>query len=181
MGSLATSSGITVVAIVCGLAAGCLLGTQPSINGFLGQNVEHPVQATVISFFSGTVLVILLSLALGLFPPKFTTAPSSLPWWSWFGGAIGVVMVTSSLFFVPRVGSLLWFAAIMTGQTGIAIVLDHFGLLGNPRSSASPLRLLGALLLVMGVLVIVQARRLDQKKVLGAFRPQEASARQDSL
>lgn len=159
-------SGITVLAIVCGLAAGCLLGTQPSVNGFLGQNVAHPVQATIISFSSGTALVILLALAMGIFPPKFITPPTSLPWWTWCGGAIGVVMVTASLFFVPRVGSLLWFAAIMTGQTCIAIVLDHFGLLGNPRSTASPLRLLGALLLVAGVLVIVQARRLDQRKAL---------------
>ena len=50
----------------------------------------------------------------------------------------------------------------MTGQTIIAIVLDHYGWLGNPRSAASPLRLLGAVLLVAGVLVIVQAKRLEQ-------------------
>jgi transporter family-2 protein len=157
-----SSPGLIVIAVVVGLAAGCLLGTQPSVNGFLGQNVAHPLQASLISFGSGTAILLLLSVFSGSFPPRFTTAASSLPWWSWLGGAIGVVMVTTSLILVPKVGSLAWFAAVMTGQTIIAIVLDHYGWLGNPRSAASPLRLLGAVLLVAGVLVIVQAKRLEQ-------------------
>ena len=73
-------------------------------------------------------------------------------------------MVTTSLIIVPKVGSLPWFAALMTGQTIMAIILDHWGLLGNPRSPASPLRLVGAGLLILGVLVIVQAKRSEQKQ-----------------
>jgi len=49
----------------------------------------------------------------------------------------------------------------MTGQTVAALFLDHFGLLGNPRTEASPLRLIGAGLLITGVLVIVQAKRIE--------------------
>ena len=52
----------------------------------------------------------------------------------------------------------------MTGQTIAALVLDHFGLLGNPRTEASPLRLLGAGFLVAGVLVIVQAKRMEHSQ-----------------
>ena len=157
------SPGLIIVAVVVGLAAGCLLGTQPSVNGYLGTNVSHPLQAALISFASGTAILFLLSICTGNFPPRFVSPPSSLPWWAWCGGAIGVVMVTSSLIFVPKVGSLMWFAAIMTGQTIIAIFLDHYGLLGNPKSAASPLRLLGAVFMVAGVLVIFQAKRLEQK------------------
>ena len=156
------SPGFIVVAIVVGLAAGCLLGTQPSVNGYLGGQVMHPLQASLISFFTGTMILFLLSLTTGAFPPQFTGPASQLPWWAWCGGAIGVVMVTTSLIFVPRIGSLPWFAAVMTGQTVIAIVLDHYGLLGNPKATASPLRLLGAALLIAGVLVIVQAKRSEQ-------------------
>ncbi|QDT08656.1 hypothetical protein K239x_05960 [Planctomycetes bacterium K23_9] len=150
--------------MLIGLAAGCLLGTQPSVNGHLGQNVAHPLQASLISFGSGTAILLALSFATGAFPPQFTSPASSLPRWTWLGGAIGVVMVTTSLIFVPKVGSLAWFAAVMTGQTLIAILLDHYGWLGNPRSPASPLRVLGAVLLVAGVLVIVQAKRMERQK-----------------
>jgi len=153
--------GFVLVAVAIGLMAGCLLGAQPSVNGQLGRYVEHPLQASLISFASGTAIILVLSLFSGSFPPTFTVPPRELPWWIWFGGSIGVIMVTTSLILVPRVGSLPWFAAVMTGQTVAALVLDHYGLLGNPRSAATPMRLLGAALLIAGVVVIVQAKRIE--------------------
>ena len=72
-------------------------------------------------------------------------------------------MVTTSLILVPKVGSLPWFAAVMTGQIVAAITLDHFGWLGNPRADASPLRLLGGALMIAGVMVIVYAKHSEQR------------------
>lgn len=155
--------GLILTAVAIGLIAGCLLGTQPSVNGQLGQHVGHPLQASLISFASGTAIILVLTILGGIFPPAFSTPPRELPWWVWFGGLIGVTMVTTSLILVPRVGSLPWFAAVMTGQTVAALVLDHYGLLGNPRSPATPLRLLGAALLIAGVLVIVEAKRIEYR------------------
>ena len=168
--------GLILIAVIVGLLAGSLLGMQPSVNGQLGRNVANPLQATLISFASGTAIIFVLLLATGNFPVRFTTPPSQLPWWIWLGGSIGVVMVTTSLLLVPRVGSLPWFAAIMTGQTVTALILDHYGLLGNPRSPASPLRLLGAGLLVAGVLVIVQAKRLENPVNSDSIEADEAQA-----
>ena len=153
--------GIVLIAVVIGLVAGSLLGAQPSINGQLGRSLEHPLQASLISFGSGTAIILVISVLIGSFPPAFTTPPRELPWWIWFGGAIGVIMVTTSLILVPRVGSLPWFAAVMTGQTVAALCLDHFGLLGNPKIPTSPLRMLGVGLLAAGVIVIVQAKHLE--------------------
>jgi len=157
-----------LIAVAIGLGTGFLLGAQPSANGQLGRNLEHPLQASMISFASGAAIVLVLCLASGVFPPRLVTPAAALPWWIWTGGAIGVVMVTTSLIFVPRVGSLIWFASVMTGQTVAAMVLDHFGWMGNPRSTASPLRVLGAVLLVGGVVAIVQAKRLEQRGVVAA-------------
>jgi transporter family-2 protein len=164
--------GFVMLAVLIGLIAGCLLGTQPSVNGQLGKNLEHPLQASLISFASGTLILLVLTVSTGSFPPIFTSPPREFPWWIWCGGAIGVVLVTSSLILVPRVGSLPWFAAVMTGQTVAALLLDHFGLLGNPRTEASPLRLIGAGLLITGVLVIVQAKRLEHRQTNQASIPQ---------
>ncbi|MDC0295375.1 DMT family transporter [bacterium] len=174
------NSGILVVAIVIGLLAGALLGAQPSVNGYLGRQVEHPLQAALISFASGTVILLFLCIATGHFPPSFQTEIGNLPWWTWFGGAIGVVLVTSSLVLVPRIGSLPWFAAVMTGQTVAALVLDHFGLLGNPRSVISPFRLLGTTLLIGGVLAIVQAKRLESKSLDDGLKAASVSERNKS-
>ncbi|QDV83533.1 DMT family transporter [Stieleria sp.] len=150
-----------LIAIFVGLLAGGLLGAQPSINGSLGKSVAHPLQASLISFGSGTLILLVLTMVVGEFPPVFAVSPRQLPWWIWFGGAIGVVMVSTSLFIVPRIGSLPWFAAVMTGQTLAALLLDHYGLLGNPKTPVSALRVCGTLLLVLGILAIVGARRLE--------------------
>lgn len=165
--------GIVLLAVMVGLAAGCLLGIQPSVNGSLGANVKHPLQAALISFGSGTAVLLLLTIVGGNFPPVFTSPALRLPWWVWTGGSIGVILVTTSLIFVPRVGSLPWFAAVMTGQTVAAIILDHYGLLGNPKSTASPLRILGAMLLIAGVLAIVQAKRMERNQIDPTSTPVE--------
>lgn len=123
----------------------------------------HPLQAAMISFGSGFVLLVLLSLVFGVFPPRFNAPPMSLPWWAWTGGAIGAVLVTSSLYFVPRIGSLSWFGAVITGQVVAALILDQWGLMGNPRSAASPARVLGAVMLLGGVLLITRAKAMEKK------------------
>jgi transporter family-2 protein len=158
-----------VLAVVIGLLAGGLLGTQPSVNGSLGKVVAHPLQASLISFASGTAILLLLTATVGGgFPPEFVVPPRNLPWWIWCGGAIGVTMVTTSLLLVPRVGSLPWFAAIMTGQTVTALILDHYGLLGNPKSPVTGLRLFGTLLLILGVLTIVAAKHRETERAAPA-------------
>lgn len=153
--------GLLVVAVVIGLFAGGLLAAQPSVNGYLARHVDYPLQATVISFGTGTLIIVLITLFSGQFPPRFNVSPGQLPWWAWMGGAIGVVMVTTSLILVPRVGSLPWFAAVMSGQTVAALLIDHYGLLGNLRTPVSTLRILGTGCLIAGVLLIVLAKRLE--------------------
>ena len=171
------SATFLVVAIVVGLLTGCLLGTQPSINGALGGAVKYPLQASLISFITGTSLLLVLTIVSGQFPPAFVKPPSELPWWIWFGGAVGVVMVSTSLFFVPRIGSLWWFAAVMTGQTITALFLDHFGLLGNPRSPINGLRILGVVLLLLGVFSIVGAKYLEYKHTHPALQSDEQASK----
>lgn len=154
-----------LIAICVGFLAGGLLGTQPSVNGSLGKSVAHPLQASLISFASGTAILLLLNLTVGGgFPPEFVEAPNRLPWWTWTGGALGVVYVSTSLLLVPRIGSLPWFAAAMTGQIITALALDHYGLLGNPKTPVSGLRLIGTLFLVLGISAIVAGKQMEQKQ-----------------
>ncbi|EMI56980.1 DMT family transporter [Rhodopirellula sallentina] len=157
--SPASETGWMTLAVLIGLFAGGILAVQPSANGMLGKHMHHPLHASLYSFGSGFVIVLLISLFCGILPPRMSIAPSQLPFWAWIGGAIGVVMVTTSLVLVPRVGSLPWFAAVMTGQTLLAMMIDHYGWLGNPRMPVTPLRMLGVTLLILGVLAIVLAKR----------------------
>jgi transporter family-2 protein len=145
-------------AIVTGLVSGFLFGTQPSVNGYLSRELGHPLQASIVSFATGTFILIGLAIAMGVFPPRLQTPIEQMPWWCWGGGAIGVLLVTASLIFVPRIGSLPWHATIITGQLIAAIVLDQYGLLGNARQPMSRARAVGAMLLIAGVVIIFWSR-----------------------
>ncbi len=166
------SFGFYLIAVIIGLTIGALFGTQSSVNGYLGGQVEHPLQASLISFSLGTLLLLVLTIAAGQFPPQFIHSAWQMPWWAWTGGAIGVMVVSSSLFFVPRIGSLVWFSTIITGQMAAAVALDHFGLLGNPPIPASNSRIFGLALLLIGVFVIVQGRKPE----IGVASPRSQSA-----
>ncbi|MGV3484544.1 MAG: DMT family transporter [Planctomycetaceae bacterium] len=145
--------------MVIGLSSGFLLGTQPSVNGHLSRQLEHPLQASIVSFAIGTVILVILAVAMGVFPPRLQTPVSQMPWWIWGGGAIGALLVTASLILVPRIGSLPWHAAIIAGQMSAALVLDHYGWLGNLQQPLSRTRAIGAALLVAGVIIIFWAKK----------------------
>ncbi|WP_408606856.1 DMT family transporter [Maledivibacter halophilus] len=46
------------------------------------------------------------------------------------------------------------FSLVICSQIILAVVFDHFGLLGNQVRLLSPLRVLGIILLVLGVYII---------------------------
>lgn len=144
------------LAAVFGLAAGALLAVQPGANGELGRSLAHPLQASIISFGSGFALLLVVTIALGHFPPRLLTPAREIPWWAWMGGAIGTVLVTTSLIFAPRTGALIWIGLVLTGQIVASLILDHFGLVGYPAKPVTTMRLLGALLLVLGIFVVLR-------------------------
>ncbi|MGB7328270.1 MAG: DMT family transporter, partial [Rubripirellula sp.] len=133
--------------------------------------------ASLVSFASGTAILLVMTVVGGVFPPRFNASILAMPWWVWCGGAMGVFMVTSSLILVPRIGSLPWFAAIMTGQVVAAVLLDHFGWLGNHQATASPTRLAGAALLIAGLALIVYAKRSEQQAIDREMVKAEVKAR----
>jgi len=79
---------------------------------------------------------------------------SELPAWSWSGGVLGAFYVTVMVAFAPRLGAATLLALIVAGQMLASVLLDHFGALGFPRQSISLPRLLGVVLLFLGVLLV---------------------------
>ena len=85
-----------------------------------------------------------------LSPPSALASPA----WIWLGGLMGVVMVVLAATAVPRIGVATYVSAIIAGQLAAAVLYDHFGALGQPVREASPLRLAGVGLMVLGVILI---------------------------
>lgn len=138
--------------LVC-LLAGALMPLQAGVNAQLARWVGHPVTASLVSFAVGTLALLAYSLAARpQLPPLASLAAA--PWWVWAGGLLGGVFVTAAAAFAPRLGAATFISVTIAGQVFVSILLDHFGLVGFPSRPATPLRLIGALLLVAGVLLV---------------------------
>ena len=55
---------------------------------------------------------------------------------------------------VPRLGGALAFSAAIGGQMLVTILIDHFGWLGVPEKPINLMRVLGAALITVGVILI---------------------------
>ena len=139
--------------IALALAIGACLSAQAGVNSQLPQWTGHPVRAALASFAVGTVALLVASLALRApWPPPSRLAGA--PWWAWSGGLLGAVVVSGTIVAAPRLGAALAVGLVVLGQLPAALFLDHCGVLGFPQHTLSLRRVLGAVLLVAGVVTI---------------------------
>ncbi|MEM7677095.1 MAG: DMT family transporter [Myxococcota bacterium] len=145
---------LVFAAVACGL----ILPLQPGINAHLRTYLDSPISAAFVSFFVGSAVLAVLT-ALVAWPSSTTIARAlEAPWWAWTGGLIGATVVSLSVVLAPRLGATLLVGAIVTGQLIGSLVIDHFGLVGFAVVPISPVRALGVVLLVAGVVTVQFAR-----------------------
>jgi transporter family-2 protein len=135
------------------LLTGVAMSTQAAVNSKLSASVDSPVLAAFISFATGTIALFVCVLLSGASFGDLIRAKDAPPI-SWIGGVLGVFFVLVMINTVPRIGVALSFSLAIAGQMLVALVIDHFGLLGVTERSISWPRVLGALLVMAGVVII---------------------------
>lgn len=136
------------------LAAGASLTIQVGMNATLGRLLGSALWATVVNFSVG--LAVLLSCTLAVGTRIVPGTAGQVPAWAWFGGLLGAGYVASVTVLGPRLGAVALLALVLAGQLVTALVVDQFGVLGFPRVDVTPVRLLGAALLVAGTLLVTR-------------------------
>jgi bacterial/archaeal transporter family-2 protein len=132
--------------------AGGMLALQAPTNAILARAGGSPVLAALISFAVGTIALFVVWLASGNRPGA---APfGGLPWYAWLGGLYGAFFVAIAAFAAPRIGLAPLITIGIAGQIVVALLLDHLGALGLPREPISVGRVLGALLVIAGVVLV---------------------------
>ncbi len=144
---------IGTILVLLGLAAGGLISAQGAINGRLASHIGGPLQAALVSFSVGWIVLLLINLSFRNNAPSLDQAAAA-PWWAWVGGAMGAFMVAASATAVPRIGVAAWVSAVIAGQLVAALAYEHFGAFGQAVREINGPRLLGVLLLAGGVFLI---------------------------
>lgn len=143
-----------LIYIIVAITAGVAFALQPAINDNVARSLDRPIQASLISFVVGTVLLLIANLAMGVKIPSIDKL-STIPWWLWLaGGTIGAFVVTVALLIQPKIGAGVWISCFIFGQLITSILLDNFGWLGLSTHPINLMRSLGAFLLAVGAILV---------------------------
>jgi bacterial/archaeal transporter family-2 protein len=146
---------MTYAYILLALAAGAVLPFQVGINNSLRAGIGNPVVAAFISFAVGTICLLAYALATRAPWPSLPTM-ARLPAWAWLGGALGAYYVAMSIIVAPRLGAANLISIVVAAQLFTSLALDHYGAVGFAQHSINAWRVLGALLLIAGSVLIIR-------------------------
>jgi transporter family-2 protein len=143
------------LAILLAAGAGCLVGMQAPVNSRLARSLGESLPAATISFVVGTIALVLIT---GLSKNGVSSLGhiGKAPWWALIGGLLGAAYVTVAILTVRTLGASGLTAGVIGGQLAMSVVIDRFGLLGIPRQSIGASRVLGLVLLVVGIALVVR-------------------------
>ncbi|MFX3617593.1 MAG: DMT family transporter [Sporolactobacillus sp.] len=145
---------LTALFLLWGLAAGMVSPVQTAVNGRLRIAVASPFLASMISFSTGTLFLILITLIIDHRLSFKRSVIRESHWWLWIGGPLGVIFVTSNILLLPKLGAELTVVAVLCGQMLIALVIDHFGWFSVPQHKINWQRLIGMVFMIAGILLI---------------------------
>ncbi|MEU5762519.1 DMT family transporter [Nocardia sp. NPDC047648] len=146
------------VGLVFGFAIGAGVAVQARINGALGARLEDGVAAAVISFGAGFVVLAVAFAVSGRLREggrrvRRALSEGVLRPWQLLGGLCGAFFVACQGLTVAAIGVTAFTVAAVAGQLLSSLVVDRLGLGPSGRTPVTTVRLVGAALGVVAVLV----------------------------
>jgi len=139
--------------IIMSFAFGALAPTQAGVNLKLKGFVGDPVLAAIVSFIVGTLSLLAYAYFTKV-PLPAADAVVKGPWWIWTGGLMGAFFVAAAVVVAPVLGAGTMMCWMVAGQMVASILLDHYGLIGYAVREASTARIAGALLIIIGAVLV---------------------------
>ncbi len=141
--------------IFLAVLAGIAVTFQVGVNSSLRLSIGNPVFAAFFSFAIGTV-GLLLYIVVTRTPWPTVETLSRAPAWTWLGGILGAYYVVTSIIVAPKLGAASLISLVVATQLFTSLFLDHYGMVGFAQHSINTWRLVGAFLLIAGVILIVR-------------------------
>lgn len=127
--------------------SGITMAVQGSLNSVLSQKTSL-LSATLVIHIIGTAIALIAVLFAG--SPVFQVDWLSIPWYLYLGGVLSVIIIGLVALSIPQIGVANATTAIIIGQVGAAVLIDHFGWFGVQRIPWSYWQFLGLALFAAG-------------------------------
>lgn len=146
------------------LMMGLFIPVQTAANARLRRVVGSAYVSTLISFSVSSIALLAVSAIFGLTIQPTETQISAAPWWSWIGGIIALLTITCNIYLFKELGQLQAMIIPMFAQLLFSLLIDHFGWFSSRVIPLDAKRLLGAVLLIVGVMLVSVIPRLRSQK-----------------
>ncbi|SHN82327.1 DMT family transporter [Desulfitobacterium chlororespirans] len=137
---------LSLPAVIAAIS-GITMAIQGTLNSQLYQKTSI-LAATLVVHIIGTVLALIAVMVARV--PLLEYNWLSIPWYLYLGGILSVVIVGLVALSIPKIGVCNATTAIIIGQVGAALIIDHLGLFGAERLAWNPWQFLGLLFFAAG-------------------------------
>jgi len=136
------------------LLTGALLPIQAILNTRLGKQTGGSLMGSLLSFIVGLICLLVLNLVTNTSAVVNLKPATVMPWYIWLGGFLGAIFVGYITWVNQQQGVALTFALVVSGQVFCSLAIDHFGLLGSAVRTITLEKILGAVLIIAGIVLI---------------------------
>lgn len=142
------------ILMVVTFIVGAIIPIQAVLNARLGKQTLGPLMGALLSFLTGAVILIILNMAIHGSAMFNTRTYATGPWYIWLGGVIGAIFVAYITWVNQQQGMALTFALVVAGQIFISLLVDHYGLFGSVVRTITLEKIIGAVLIIGGIILI---------------------------
>ena len=141
----------TLLYALLAILMGAMMSVYLPMNSVVARYLGSPLTASIAFYVVGLLTSLVI---LGLFGDlktilKFRNVPPYL----FLTGVMSAVLVLGMIVLVPKFGARKVFILLLAGQVIMAIIVSHLGILESPKDPINLRKLVGAALLVIGVVV----------------------------
>jgi transporter family-2 protein len=139
--------------VLIGLMGGAAAGFQAPLAAILGRHVGIGGSIFVVHIV-GTVCAAALILVPGT--SSILANWRNVPWYALLTGTLGILLVGTVTFCVPRIGAASTITLMIVGNLCIGAMLDHYGILVEQVRALDTSRGLGIAAVLVGTWLIVR-------------------------
>jgi len=143
--------GSLYVVVLIGLLGGVAVALQASLAGIFTEKIGV-IGNGLFVFGGGFLFALMILLFVG---GGQIRAWRTVPWYVYLAGPLGIVIISSIGYAIPRIGLGSTLTLIVVTQLIVGVVLDHFGWLTMPRP-VDVQRLIGIAILFLGTWVVLR-------------------------
>ena len=141
-----------LIQLIIGIVGGIAAGLQSPFTAIMGGKTGE-LTSVFFTYVGGAIVIAAIVAASG---GGQVSQWRTIPWYAFLAGPLGLVIIGSLAYTVPRVGSVGATTIFVLSWLLFSAVTDHFGWLGVPQRSLDLSRILGLVALILGTWLVIR-------------------------